>query len=158
MYSVSEVGGLAVAFNRADEESVSRALRRLDPGLFLDPEVETHGPRGPYVYLTVKYHLGSGARPSVVLEWRDQDGPKPLTMAIVEQVKKQEGAMSTAFNEAQLANAVKREQAIQAVGDGTYDIVMSGGKSAAGKKSVNLPRSQSLRMSRDRARARGERI
>jgi hypothetical protein len=158
VYSVSDVGGLAVAFNRADEETVARALRRLDDRLFLDPEVEPHGPYGPYVYMTVKYHLGSGRPPSLVLEWRDSSGPKPLSLAVVEQVKRQEGAMATAFREVMAANERKRQQSIQATGDGAYDIARSGGKSAAGLRSVNLPRSQSLRMARDKRRARGERI
>ena len=158
MYSVSDVGGLAVCFNPADEKTVAGALRRLDDRLFLDPEVETHGPRGPYVYMTVKFHLGSGHPPSTVLEWRDANGPKPLSLSMVEQVKRQEGAMATAFTEAVVANERKRQEAIRAVGDGTYEVVMDGGASAAGKKSVNLPRSQSLRMARDRRRSQGEKV
>lgn len=154
MYSVSEFGGLAVMFNRADEETVTRALRRLDDRLFLDPEVE---PLGPYVYLTVKYHLGSGHPPSTVLEWRNPDGtPKPLSMGIVEQVKRQEGVMATAFRDVMAANELKRQRAVADVGEAAYDIALGGGLSAAGKRSVNLPRSQSLRQARDKARARGE--
>lgn len=159
MWSVSDIGGLAVMFNPADEKTVTRALSRLDDRLFLDPEVETVGPNAPYVYLTVKYHLGSGHPPSTVLEWRNPDGtPKPLSLALVEQVKRQEGAMATAFSEAMIANELKRQKAIQDVGEGAYEIARSGGKSAAGVKSVNLPRSQSLRMARDKQRARGEKI
>ena len=143
-------------FNPADEATVTRALRRLDDRLFLDPEVE---PLGPYVYLTVKYHLGSGHPPSTVLEWRNPDGtPKPLSMGIVEQVKRQEGAMATAFHDAMVANELKRQKAAEAVGEAAYDIAYSGGRSAAGTRSVNLARGQSLRRSRDKRRARGEKI
>jgi hypothetical protein len=149
---------LAVCFNPTDEKTVARALRRLDDRLFLDPEVETHGPYGPYVYMTVKHHIGSGHPPICVLEWRDAHGPKPLSLALVEQVKRQEGRMATAVKEVIEANARKREEAIRAVGDGSYDVVMEGGKSAAGKRSVNLPRSQSLRMARDKARAKGYKV
>lgn len=145
-------------FNPADQKTVETALRRLDDRLFLDPEVEPLGPHGPYVYMTVKYHLGSGRPPSVVLEWRDSHGPKPLSMGIVEQVKRQEGVMATAFRDAMAANEKKRAQAALEVGDAAYDIAHAGGKSAAGKRSVNLPRSQSLRMSRDKARGRGEKV
>jgi len=158
VYSVSEVGGMAVMFAPSSVDEISRALRRLDDRLFLDPEYEPLGPRGPYVYMTVKYHVGSEHTPGVVLEWRDHNGPKPLSMAIVEQVKRQEGAMATAYIEAMAANERKRQEAIRAVGDGAYEIGRSGGASAAGKKSVNLPRSQSLRMARDKARARGEKV
>lgn len=155
MYSVSDVGGLAVVFNPADEKQITQALRRLDDRLFLDPEVE---PLGPYVYMTVKYHLGSGHPPSTVLEWRNPDGsPKPLSMGIVEQVKRQEGAMATAFHDAMIANELKRQKAIQDVGEAAHDIAVRV-KSAAGTRSVNLPRSQSLRRSRDRQRARGENV
>lgn len=158
MWSVSDVGGLAVMFSRADEETVTRALRRLDDRLFLDPEVETHGPHGPYVYMTVKYHLGSGHPPSTVLEWRDRDGPKPLSMGIVEQVKRQEGAMATAFHDAMAANEAKRRRTVEAVGEAAHDIAQAGARSATGARSVNLPRSVSLRQARDKRRARGEKV
>lgn len=159
MYSVADVGGLAVAFSSVDEATITRALRRLDDRLFLDPEVEPHGPYGPYVYMTVKYHHGSGTPPTCVVDWREPDGrPKPLSYALVDQVKRQEGAMARAVSDAIAANERKRQEAIRAVGEGAYDVVMDGGRSAAGKKSVNLPRSQSLRISRDKRRAKGERI
>lgn len=145
-------------FSPADEKVVAAALRRLDPQLFLDPEYEPLGPHGPYVFMTVKYHLGSERPPSLVCEWRDQNGPKPLSLGLVEQVKRQEGVMATAFREAMDANRRKREQALRDVGDAAYDIAMAGGLSAAGKRSVNLPRSQSLRMARDKRRARGEKV
>ena len=77
-YAVSEVGGLAVAFNPTSQREISRALNQLDPGLFLDPEVD---PVERYVYMTVKHHLGSGVPPVTVLEWRDHTGPWPLSMA-----------------------------------------------------------------------------
>lgn len=158
MWSVSDVGGLAVMFDRADEETVTRALRRLDDRLFLDPEVEPLGPYGPFVYMTVKYHLGSGYPPSTVLEWRERDGPKPLSLGIVEQVKRQEGKMATAFRDAMAANERKRQKAAEDVGEAAHHIAQSGTKSATGVRSVNLPRSQSLRQARDRRRARGEKI
>jgi hypothetical protein len=79
-------------------------------------------------------------------------------MGIVEQVKRQEGQMATAFRDAMVANELKRQKAARDVAEAAYDIARSGGSSAVGKKSVNLPRGQSLRMARDRARARGENI
>lgn len=157
-YSVSHVGGLAVMWSRQDTRTVEAALRRLDDRLFLDPEYEPHGPHGPYVFMTVKYHLGSGRPPSMVCEWRDSYGPKPLSLGLVEQVKRQEGVMASAFREALAANERIRQDAVKAVGDGAFDVVRDGGLSAAGKRSVNLPRSQSLRMARDKARARGEKV
>lgn len=157
-WSVSDVGGLAVAWSQADTKTIERELRKLDPRLFLDPEYEPYGPRGAYVYMTVKYHVGSEYPPGLVLEWRDSAGPKPLSLGIVEQVKRQEGAMGTAFRRAMEANERKRQKAAESVGEAAFDIAYGGSKSAAGTKSVNLPRSQSLRMARDKRRARGEKI
>lgn len=157
MYSVSQVGGLAVAFSPTDTETVARALRRLDDRLFLDPEYEPLGPNGPYVFMTVKYHLGSGYPPSLVCEWRDSNGPKPLSLALVEQVKRQEGRMASAFAEVMAANELKRQKAVKDVGDAAYEVGLDAPK-AAGKVGALLPRSQSLRMARDRRRSRGEKV
>lgn len=156
-FTVSEVGGLAVAFSPTDQKTIERELRRLDDRLFLDPEVETLGPHGPYVYMTVKYHLGSGQPPALVLDWRDGNRPKPLSFGLVEQVKRQEGRMATVFREAIEANERKRAEAVKTVGDAGYEIGLDARK-MSGKTSALLPRSQALRMARDRARSRGANI
>lgn len=156
-FSVQEFGGLAVAFNPVDHRHIQAELTRLDPLLFLDPEVEPHGPRGPYVYLTVKQHVGSGHPPVTVLEWRGSEGPWPLTYAIVEQVKRQEGAIATAYVEAVAANELKRQQAVNDVGEKSYEVAMDARK-ASGKTSALLPRGQGLRMARDRARSKGRNV
>ncbi len=157
-YAVSEVGGLAVAFNPSTEDAVARALRRLDPSLFLDPELEPYGPRGAYVYMTVKQHVGSGYPPIPVLEWRDSRGPWPLSMALVEKVRRREWAMVGAVEAVVRANKDRMEKASRDVGDAAFDIAMSDGPKATGKRSALLPRSQSLRQSRDRARAKGRNV
>lgn len=157
-FSVSEVGGLAVAFNPADKREVQRALQRLDRDLFLDQEVEPNGPRGAYVYFVVKHWIGSGAPPVPVLEWRDWRGPWPLSMGIVEQVKRREGALAGSFDRIIEANQKKRQQAVDATGDGVEEVARDGYRSARGTRSVNLPRSQSLRMARDKQRAKGRKV
>lgn len=155
-YSVSDVGGLAVAFNPSDQREVQRALDRLDRELFLDKELSPIGPRGPYVYYVVKHHIGSGVPPIAVLEWRDESGPWPLTMAIVEKVRRTDEPWEKKYKRILDANEKKRQEAINAVGEGSESVAREGYKSVRGTRSVNLPRSQSLRMSRDKARNRGE--
>lgn len=155
-FSVSDVGGLAVAFNAADKREVQRALDRLDRDLFLDQELSPIGPYGPYVYWVVKHWIGSGHEPVPVLEWRDENGPWPLTMAIVERVRRTDEKWETIFDRMMKQNEAKKQEAINAVGEGSFEIAREGYRSARGTKSVNLPRSQSLRMARDKARSRGE--
>lgn len=94
MLRVEQVGGLAVAWNPTDQRTVQRELSRLSPTLFIDPELDPeHG-----VYWTVKDN--SSMPPLCVLVWRDGDGTaKPLTLGIVEQVKRQEGAMDGAVDQ-----------------------------------------------------------
>lgn len=156
-FSVAEFGGLAVAFSPVDRKVIERELSRLDKHLFLDPEVEPYGPRGPYVYMTVKHWVGSNHPPVAVLEWRDESGPRPLSMAIVEHVKRKEGAIDGAFAAALRANEEKKQRVVEEVGEYVYEIAMDA-KKAQGKSSANLPRSQSLRQARDRARARGRNV
>ena len=155
-FSVSDVGGLAVAFNPADKREVQRALDRLDRNLFLDQELEPIGPYGPFVFWVVKHHIGSGHPPISVLEWKDNNGPWPLTMAIVERVRREDRSHEVIFKEILAKNEAKRKAAEQAAGEAAEQIAREGYSSARGTKSVNLPRSQSLRMARDRARNRGE--
>lgn len=158
MYEVHDVGGLAVAYSPADEKSISLALRRLDPHLFLDKELEPIGPRGPYVYPVVKLWVGSEHPPIPVLEWRDRDGPWPLSMAIVDKVRHQEGSLDGAVKRVIAANERKRQSAIEETGASVEEIARGGYQSARGSRSVLLPRSQSLRQSRDRSRAKGRKV
>ena len=72
-YSVSDVGGLAVAFNPSDQREVQRALDRLDRDLFLDKELSPFGPYGPYVYWVV-FDIGPGT--SAMLEGKLPPGAR----------------------------------------------------------------------------------
>ena len=152
-FTLADHGVLTAAYMGADEKTIQAELTRLDPLLFLDPEVEP----GRFVYWTVKQHVGSGHPPVCVLEWRDRDKPWPLTHAIVEHVRRREGAIATAYVEAAAANELKRQKTIEKVGDEAYDVALDA-KKAAGKTSAVLPRSQGLRRSRDRARAAGKKV
>lgn len=156
-YRINEIGGLAVAFSPTDQKSIQRELEQLDRHLFLDPEVETVGPGAPYVFMTVKHHIGSEYPPVLVLEWRDSNGPIPLSHAIVERVKRQEGGLDGLVQKIIAENKAKQDAVVKKVGDESYDVALDA-KKATGKTSAVLPRSQALRMSRDRARARGKKV
>lgn len=155
--TVADVGGLAVAFHQATTQQIQRELAALDSALFLDPELEPNGPYGPYIYMVVKQHVGTAVPPVPVLEWRDRSGPWPLSMALVEHVKRREGRGDGALQAALLANDRIRARARETTGEQAFEVAQDA-KKAAGKQSAVLPRSQSLRRSRDRARARGKKV
>lgn len=83
---------------------VNRELRKLDDHLFLD--FENIPPYG--LVAIVKEHIGSHAAPLEVLRWQDDDGrPKPLSMAIVDELKRQASTRSLDA----VKQAAKRNQA-----------------------------------------------
>lgn len=66
--------------------------------------------------------------------------------------------MEGAFKSVLEANERKVQQAKDDTGAGVEEIAREGYKSARGTRSVVLPRGQSLRQSRDRARAKGHKV
>lgn len=94
MLRVEQHGSLAVAWNTTDERAVNRELQRLSSTLFLDPECDPD----VGVYWTVKD--AKVTPPVCVLVWRADNGEAmPLTLGIVEQVKRQHGQMDGAVRE-----------------------------------------------------------
>lgn len=89
---------LIVAWSGKSETEIDRELKKLDPALYLDMEIDYPG--GP-VHYVVKHNTGSGADAQVrVVVWKEPDGrPKPLCHALVEQVKRQEGRMDGAVKQ-----------------------------------------------------------
>lgn len=157
MLRVDDVGGLAVAFNVVDEQRIQAELDKLDRSLFLDKEIAPNGPRGAYVYYIVKEWLGDQAPPVPVVSWKDPDGPRPLTMALVEQVKRQEKRDEKLLERVHAANA-ELEQRAQDESDEHYDGIVRDFERAArsgGHFSGPVPRSRRLYLSRARGRARG---
>ncbi len=153
-YAISDIGGIAAAFNTATSKQIDRELQQLDRHLFLDPEMELHDPRGRYLYWTVKHHIGSAVPPVCVLEWRDGNGPWDLTMAIVEAVKRKEGGLDRAVQLALEHNKKMQEKTTEKVGNEAYEIAMDA-KKVMGKHSAVLHRGPGLKAARDRQRERG---
>ncbi len=156
-YAIADIGGIAAAFNTVTSKQIDRELQQLDRGLFLDPEMELHDPRGRYLYWTVKHHIGSNIPPFCVLEWRDGNGPWDLSMAIVEAVKRKEGGLDRAVQQALEHNRKMKEKTVEKVGNEAYEIAMDANK-AAGKTGAVLHRGQGLKMARDRQRERGKKV
>ena len=156
MYSTRNAGSLAVVENTVDRRRIERELRGLDPQLFLDAEIDL---RHRFVW-TVKYHVGSEHPPHLVFEWRDQktNEPLPLTMGIVDRVKRLEGAGHTVFREVSEHNrrlvAEREARSDQAYTDITNDMEPR----MRDTRSAVLHRGVGLRMSRDKRRARGEKV
>ena len=98
-----------VGYKVQGEQEIERELKRLDPNLFLDKEIDRRG--GPVFYV-VKHWIGSEHPPVTVLVWQEPDGtPRPLTHGLVEQVKRQEGAMDGAVKRMLERQAQKQERA-----------------------------------------------
>lgn len=87
------------------ERRVQQELTRLDPDLFLD---KLYSPFG-YIYYAVRNNIGSGEEPLTVIEWRDNYGPLPLSMGLVDQVRRQEGDIRDAIRNATINNVVRKE-------------------------------------------------
>lgn len=100
------VGSLAVVTETADKKQLERELQKLDARLFIDFEADReHG-----LIPLVRVHLGSGRSPHTVLRWQEPNGaPKPLCWALVEQIKRQDGAAATSVRDALAHNEAVRE-------------------------------------------------
>lgn len=143
--------GLEVASYAADEAAVARALKDYDPELRLAPQ-----PSDGYGCTVYKVFRWQGNdRPAVFLfAWVDEHGnPYPLSMQLLELVKRHDRNTRNRALDADVLNAQKKaREAAQWEKDvearRTYWDTPHG-------RPV-LPRSQSLRMARDKRRAEGE--
>ena len=155
MLRVEQVGGLAVAFAETDRKTIERELRALDERLFLDFETN-----GRFVYPVVMEWIGERHNPPAipVLVWKDERGPKPLTLAIVEQVKRQERKDDNLMERIHRANA-ELEARDHARVDEMYDDVTRDFERAArngGHFSGPVHRSRRLYLTRSKMREKGK--
>lgn len=156
MWSTRQVGSLAVIEETVDRKRIDAELRRFDPNLFLDAEIDT---RGRFVWAVME-HLGSERPPHLVFEWRDERGePLPLSSGLIEQIRKIAARRSrgvSVFDVVRDANEQRRSEATRASERAYEEITEDLLPRLGGRRSAALPRSQALRMSRDRRRGRGE--
>lgn len=136
-----------------DEQAVQRELASLDPNLILTRERDAIGQD----YYVVIYYQGGSIPPDEVIDWREPSGrAKPLSSALANEVRKmmRNGppdvkAIIRANEEmkqrhAAQQEAIRLEQALEF--------------EQSRKRSGAIHRSVGLRMARDRARARGEKV
>lgn len=153
-FTFEEVGGIAIPYPSADERDVQRALTRLDPGLFLDKEWDIVG---GFAYYIVKHRVGENlVLPVAGTEWRTDAGPKPLSMAIVDRVRRNENALEGAGRWAAERNRRLREKAREETSAQMDEVIADFHKHGKlGHFSGPVHRSQALRLARARA-ARGD--
>lgn len=90
---------------RVLEKQIDRALKQLDPLLFLDKRYSVFSG----LYYCVCTPMEDGSEPWVVLDWRVGIHPRELSMDIVMAVAANEGDMSDAINQATANNAARKE-------------------------------------------------
>ena len=146
--------GLLVAENRASREAVAAALRDHDRDLRLVPSVDNE--HGKVLWKVYSYR-GSETPAVFVLAWMDDHRvPLPLSMSLVDRVKQSDrNSRAPRVSEDDLNRQLieqRRNEQSQIATDVRDDMAPR----LTGRTRTILPRSQSLRMSRDKRRARGE--
>lgn len=124
------------------EKRVDAELKKLDPDLFLDKEWDHYR---KCVYYTVKYNIGSGVEPFVSVDWRDEHGPIPLSLIVVDFVKRNEGDIREDLAKVKANNAAKKEQARQAALEGYEEAAREFAKLEKTDYWRSLPREQRMR-------------
>lgn len=114
------VGSLALVTETADKRQLERELKKLDPHLFIDFEADPQYGLIPLVKLWVGLSRPEG---HIVVRWQEPDGrPKPLCWALVEQVKRQDGAAATSVQEA-IAHNERLRQGLRDRADDDYSTI-----------------------------------
>lgn len=90
------------------EKKIDSELKKLDPDLYLDKLWDS---QHSYAYHAVRYNIGSGVEPFTSVEWKDADGPIPLSYTIIDFVKRNEGDITEDLAKVKAHNAAKKELA-----------------------------------------------
>lgn len=149
-------GGLVVASHGADEAAVAAALKRHDPMLELSRQADPE--YGCWAWTVLRRTPTGGVE--AVVHWREggHGQPYPLSMRLVDEVQKHDrgtrGRVET-IAEAEEKHRAETEKDYRRDMD---EIVREFGPKLDGKRYVPQPRSQRLRMGRDKRRARGENV
>lgn len=141
-------GGLYVASEASDEDSIARALKRFDRDLILTWELDAHGRRVYEVHKIV-----SRDRPALlVLRWAERGGigePIPLSHALLDEVARlQRGGTVEAFEDGRRA---ERERERREMAEEAYETTLDmwprirGVKSSPAHPGVNRKRGIAIR-------------
>ncbi len=88
---------------------VKRALRGVDPDLYLDEKWSSHG----FPYFVIMFPIGEGLPPFEPVQWVHDGQPLPLSLSIVDRLRYQEGDVTEAIQQATAANHARKEAARQ---------------------------------------------
>lgn len=147
-------GALYVVQDTAGKPEIDRALREIDPRLFTERQVAFDGS----VVWCVVTEMAGDHPPLTILEWRDEND-KPisdLASGIVDRVRAMERDPIVLAKKLRARNEARRKSIDKARDEAYEDMAHDMIPSIEGRRSAVLPRSQALRMSRDRMRARGD--
>jgi hypothetical protein len=134
-------------------ESIARELRSLDQRLFLEKQITY---QGDAVWCVV-CDIGGGQPPVTLLEYRGRDRePIPLDSGIIDRVRRMERDGEKLTRRSIEANRQMVETQQRRSRDAYEEIAIDMVPRIFDRKRPVLPRSQALRMSRDKRRARGE--
>lgn len=152
VYSRSD-SGLVIAEHGQDEAAVARALKQHDRELRLVQQVD---PATGRLRWCVYSYQGPDRPALFVYAWQTQTGePLPLSHRLVDEVKAQD-RNSRAPRPTE--DDLDRQQAVRKERDWERDAEALGNDWAPQHGRPVLHRSQSLRMARDKRRARGEKV
>jgi hypothetical protein len=151
-------GGLLLAEETAAPSSIREALKRIDPDLILGQEVDSAWSEWVWKVL-----IRQGDRPAIWLfDWREnlddpRSRPRPLSSAIVEEtVARRLGSSRRPQVDPVRANDELQERLAREDEEQTLDIAADVRRRA--RRTSPVHRSQGLRRSRDKQRARGEQV
>ena len=149
-------GGLYVVEKPKASHWVNRALRQLDPDLFLERQLTYDGG----MVWCVVCETGGDRPPVTLLEFRDDNGkpiPEP-TESLVQRAARMERSAEALNRYVREANERRKQEISRRAIEQTREISLDVMPRISPTRSVLLPRGQYLRRSRDRARARGARV
>lgn len=151
-YRVSN-SGIVLAEQGMDGAAIERALKQRDPDLSLQGwPSQTHN---CILWKVVRY-AGPDRPPDTVCIWQSDRGePYPLSSGLLDKVDRLDKNSRSVYVSDDELNQRKRERETKGKQD-AYDDLAHDWDSKHGRPM--LPRSQSLRMARDKQRARGKKI
>lgn len=147
---------LLIPWEALDERAVHAALQQLEPNLFLNKEIDRYG---RLFYTACLFNGDRAPDPiTVVVDWRETDDtPKPLSQGLVYEIEKMMRAGGVSVEAIMRRNNEMRVKKDDERQQQAEDIA----KDFERHKNTGfaiVPRSQGLRMSRDRMRRRGHKV
>lgn len=150
-------GALHVVEHARDKDSIQKELKQVDPRIFLEKQITFE----QEAVWCVVVDVGSGHAPITILEYRDEETGKPipdLGHRIVDRVKRMDRDGQRLAAKVIRQNQARVDRARADARAHWEDIGKEFQERMHPVRSAVLPRSQALRLSRDKRRNRGEKI